>query len=140
VFVPVKPFQPYLVFRDKHHSLLGQSYKTRGPHNRMAPFFTSNISVIYKMTRGLIIKLITAVIYRFRNKLVFVPVKPCLVFRDKHHSLLSQSYKTRALHNRMAPFFTSKFYVIYKMTRGLYYKTYCGRNLKKKVFKSGISV
>jgi hypothetical protein len=36
-------------------------------------------------------KLITAVIYGFRNKLVFVPGKPSqpsLVFRDKHYSLL----------------------------------------------------
>ncbi len=71
---------------------------------------------------------------------MFVPVKPCLVFRDKHHSLLDQSYKTRAPHDRMAPFFTSKFSVIYKMTRGLYHKTYCSRNLNKKVFKSGVSV
>jgi hypothetical protein len=37
------------------------------------------------------IKLITAVIYGFCNKLVFVPgnpFQPCLVFRDKHSNKL----------------------------------------------------
>jgi len=41
-----------------------------------------------------IIKLITAVIYGFRNKLVFVlgkPFQPSLVFRDKHSSLLQKT-------------------------------------------------
>jgi hypothetical protein len=41
--------------------------------------------------RACIIKLITTVIYGFRNKLVFVPGKPfqsSLEIRDKHFSLL----------------------------------------------------
>ncbi len=76
-----KPFQSGLVFRDKHSGLLRKSVN-----------YGQNIFITL-VPGACIIKLITTVIYSFRNKLdrVFVTGKPLqsgLVFRDKHSGLL----------------------------------------------------
>jgi hypothetical protein len=52
----------------------------------LAPSSLRSFLIVIPLGPG-IIKLITAVIYGFHNKLVFVPGKPfqpSLVFRDKH--------------------------------------------------------
>ncbi len=57
-------------------------------------FITDIKGFIRSAPGACVIKLITAVIYNFRNKLVFVPGKPfqpSLVFSDKHSKLITET-------------------------------------------------